>query len=152
MRYHHCNLHCPEEIGIPLSLERLIRTLCMHFSALSEVFWETIEILHEKRSALLLEFRYDIMEQRREEYARALDGLPSSDVVVFIDCTKIQIARPSGSAAQRSFYSGYKRFHCFSYQTISTPDGLIFHLYGPEEGGRHDSTLYRKNNMNQYLE
>jgi hypothetical protein len=93
------------------------------------------------------------MELRRDEYSRALnDVVPLKNCVGFIDCTKISISRPGGeSANQRALYSGHKRYHCFSYQTITTPDGLVFHMYGPEEGRRHDTTLYRKSNMDHHL-
>lgn len=37
------------------------------------------------------------------------------------------------------------------WQTISTPDGLIFHLWGPEDGRRHDSTLYSKSGIDGIL-
>ena len=33
------------------------------------------------------------------------------------------------------------------YQTISTPDGLIFHLHGPLEGRRHNLTLLRESRL-----
>jgi len=68
--------------------------------------------------------------------------------VGFIDCTKIQICRPGCPGVnQRGLYSRNKRFYCFTYQTITKPDGLVFHVYGPEEGRRHDLTLYRKRGM-----
>jgi hypothetical protein len=63
------------------------------------------------------------------------------------------MSRPGGDGSiQRSAYSGHKRFHCFSYQTVATPDGLIIHLYGPVEGRRHDLTLYRASGMDHLLE
>ena len=30
------------------------------------------------------------------------------------------------------------------YQTVTTPDGLLFYMYGPEVERRHDMTLYRE--------
>jgi DDE superfamily endonuclease len=62
------------------------------------------------------------------------------------------MARPGRRRSyQRAYYSGHKRFHCFSYQTITLPDGLIFSVYGPEDGGRHDMTLYSNSNMDEKL-
>ena len=72
--------------------------------------------------------------------------------VGFIDGTKIKMARPKGYAHQRSVWSGHKRMHCFSYQTITTPDGLIFHMYGPVEGRQPDAYLYCKSKMDTVLE
>ena len=37
------------------------------------------------------------------------------------------------------------------YQTISTPDGLIFHMYGPAIGRRHDLTLLRLSGLPEVL-
>jgi DDE superfamily endonuclease len=48
-------------------------------------------------------------------------------------------------------YNGHKRCPGLKFQTVATPDGLNFHVFGPEEGRRHDSTLYIKSNMNAVL-
>lgn len=80
-------------------------------------------------------------------YATAVKkkGAPLNECIGFIDCTKIQMCRPGGRGAnQRSVHSGHKKMHCISYQTITTPDGLVFALWGPEVGRRHDLTLLRK--------
>ncbi len=55
-----------------------------------------------------------------------------------------QIARPSGNMDQNSVYKEHKRMHCLSYQTITTPDGIVFHMYGPVEGRLPDAFLYRE--------
>lgn len=58
------------------------------------------------------------------------------------------MARPGGPGSnQRACYSGHKRMHCLIYQTIRTPDGLIFSLYGPEVGQRHDLSLLRNSGV-----
>ena len=63
------------------------------------------------------------------------------------------MSRPGGrNAIQRSCYSGRKRFHCLIHQTVTTPDGLLFHMYGPEVGRRHDMTLYRQSGIDEQLE
>ena len=41
---------------------------------------------------------------------------------------------------------------CLIYQTITTPDGLIFSLYGPEVGRRHDVTLSRERGIQERLQ
>jgi hypothetical protein len=125
----------------------------MRASALSEVFWEAVETMYDLRSPLLTVFREEFMKLRRDHYSNSLNEIvPLRDCVGFIDCTKIQVSRPGGPAAnQRALFSGHKRYHCLSYQTVTTPDGLIFHMYGPEEERRHHTTLYRKSNMNYHL-
>lgn len=60
--------------------------------------------------------------------------------------------RPGGPIAnQYTVYSGYKRSHCLLYQTITTLDGLIFHMYGPEFVWGHVITLYRETGMDEIL-
>ena len=72
--------------------------------------------------------------------------------MAFIDGTKIKICRPGGqSANQRSVYSGHKRVHCLVSQTLSTPDGLIFHIYGPVEGRHSDRYMYRASDIEKWL-
>lgn len=53
---------------------------------------------------------------------------------------------------QGACYSGHRRMHCLIYLTLSTPDGLIFPLHGPEVGERHDLTLYRESNRESTLQ
>ena len=38
------------------------------------------------------------------------------------------------------------------YQTITTPDGLMFYSCGPEVGRRYDMTLYREINLGSDLQ
>ena len=72
--------------------------------------------------------------------------------VGFIDGPKLHMSRPGGqNLIQRAAYSGHKRFHCLNFQTITAPDGIILHLFGPLEGRRHDSTLYRSSGIDRGL-
>ena len=73
--------------------------------------------------------------------------------VEFIDGTKIRIAGPSGQVHQRAFYGGDKRIHRLSYQTVTTPDALIFHLYGPvqREDNLMPSCTVHQDWMQQYI-
>lgn len=50
----------------------------------------------------------------------------------FIDGTLKACCRPE--RYQRALYSGHKRYHGLKYQSVSTPNGMIAHLYGPIEG------------------
>lgn len=59
-------------------------------------------------------------------------GVPLDSCDDFTDCTKFKMCRPGGANLnQRSVYSGHNRIHSFVYQTITTPDDLLFSLYGP---------------------
>ena len=101
----------------------------MHSSKLSEIFWEQMECFVESRGHLITTLRTELLAERAELYASAIKdkGAPLDNCVGFIDCSKIQMSRPGGDGeAQRACYSGHKRMHCLVYQTITTPDGLIF--------------------------
>lgn len=127
----------------------------MHGPAMSEVMYEVVESLIGLRGNLLTTFRETLMRERAEMYAKAIQekGAPLDNCVGFIDCTKIAMARPGGHGAlQRASYSGHKRMHCLIYQTVTTPDGLMFYMYGPEVGRRHDMTLYRESRLGEVLE
>lgn len=127
----------------------------MRLSVLSEVFWEAVTHFVDNWGHVLTSFRADLMTERVESYASSIreHGGILPNCVGFIDCTKIEMSRPGGPGVnQRACYSGHKRFHCLIYQTITTPDGLIFHMHGPEMGRRHDLTLYRQSGMDNVLE
>lgn len=120
----------------------------------SEIFWELIELFIEKFGRLL-DLNGNFLAERSHMYSNALveAGSMLPDCVGFLDCTKIQMKRPGGGQIfQRSCFSGHKRFHCLIYQTLSTPDGLVFSLFGSLAGRRHDLTVLRSSGWEQILE
>lgn len=121
---------------------------------LSEIFWEALENMIRVRGHLILNWRSDLMERRAAMYASHVhDHAPLDNCVGYMDCTKQKVSRPGGhNSNQRALYTGHKRTWCLKWQTVSTPDGLIFHLWGPEDGRRHDSTLYHKSGIDSILE
>ena len=64
----------------------------------------------------------------------------------FIDGTLLKLARP-GKKMQKAAYSGHKRCHGIKFQNVTTPDGLIAHLYGGIAGSRHDSHMLDNSNI-----
>lgn len=121
---------------------------------LSEIFWESLERMLEVRGHLVLNWRDDLMSRRAAMYAEHIhEHAPLDTCVGYMDCTKQKVSRPGGhNRNQRALYTGHKRTWCLKWQTVSTPDGLIFHIWGPEDGRRHDSTLYRKSDIDSILE
>eukprot|EP00171_Calliarthron_tuberculosum_P020630 IDg20630t1 len=88
-------------------------------------------------------------------YAEAVEakGAALDNCVGFIDGTKIKMCRPGGANSnQRAVYSGHKRFHALSYQTVTVPDGLIMHLYGPVEGRQPDCVMYGRSGLDGCME
>jgi len=77
-------------------------------------------------------------------------GAPIGTVWGFIDGTIQGIARPTYH--QRTCHNGWNRKHCLKYHGIVTPDGLISHLFGPVDGRRNDTFLWRKSNLPHILE
>ena len=88
-------------------------------------------------------------------YADAIShaGAPFDSCVGFVDGERIGISCPGRNGTlQRSCYSGRKSFHFLMYQTLTTPYELIFAIYGPSEGRRHDVTLLRSSGWSSTLE
>lgn len=72
--------------------------------------------------------------------------------VGFLDGTRIRMERPGGSdAAQLSVHNGHKRFYCPAYQTQTTPDGLILHIYSMVEDRLPDISMYHSSGLDQSL-
>lgn len=72
--------------------------------------------------------------------------------VGFTDASRMKICRPGGHAlTQRAAYSGHRGFHCLNFQTIAGPDSIILRPFGPLEGRRHDSTIYRRSGIDDDL-
>lgn len=143
------------KLSYPTLWKGLQEMFGMRASALCKVFYEVIESLVEEHGHLLETFRLPLLAARAETYAKSIKEqvVPLDNCVGFIDCTKIQMSRPGGRCAlQRSVYSGHKRFHCLIYKAITTPDGVMFYMYGPEVGRRHDMTLYRESGIGPTLE
>ena len=78
-------------------------------------------------------------------------GAPLDSCVVFIDATNIYISRLKGSM-QRETYNGHKRRNCIKFQAMTLPDGLIFNVFGPIEGRRHDIILFCNSELEQSLQ
>ena len=123
-----------------------------HTSYLDEMFYFTVQKFYGSFSHLIRNINSSLWISRAPLYAAAISekGLSMSHCIGFIDGTKLQISRPKGRS-QRATYSGHKRINCIKFQAISAPDGLILHLFGPVEGGKHDLTMYRESEVDASL-
>ena len=109
--------------------------------------------LYEVHGKLVTTFRTDLMVERASLYAEAIFKLSDclGKCVGFIDGTKIENSRPGGTSVnQRSLYSRQKSIHCLVYP-LSTPGGLIFHVYGLVEGRHSDRYMYRASDLDNWL-
>lgn len=126
----------------------------MFESQLSETLWEIFTAVYEKFE-YTLKLRSQFMQQRAQLYASAISAerSPLYCVFGFIDCTKIKMCiQGVHNSFQRSVYNGDKKMHSLIYQTISTPDGLIFTMYGTGAGRLYDMFLYHNNGWDQIFQ
>jgi len=121
-------------------------------SSPSEIFCRTVDRLMTMWGHLLTRWRGEITAERAAVYADAVRrrGAPLQTCVGFIDGTAIHVARPGGGL-QRACYSGHKTQHVLKFQSVTTPDGLVFHMYGPHEGRCHDMVLYYESGLDDDL-
>jgi hypothetical protein len=119
-------------------------------SAYSRIVAATVSLLYEKHRDLLY-FHSKLLEDHIDSYCQAIRaaGAPLKTCWGFIDGSKQYIARPSARETatipnenlQRSVFNGHPQRHCFNWQSIQAPVGIIVSLFGPVEGRKHDSTL-----------
>ena len=66
-----------------------------------------------------------------QAYANAVadKGAALSNCFGFVDSTVRPICRPGKD--QKIVYNGHKRVHALKFQSVSLPNGLVAHLYGP---------------------
>ena len=48
-------------------------------------------------------------------------------------------------------YSGHKQFHCLKFQSVTAPNGLIAHMYGPIAGRHHDAFMLSVSGLQRKL-
>ncbi|CAH3195552.1 unnamed protein product [Porites evermanni] len=102
----------------------------------------------------VLDYIYDIHGHRITQWNRQILSQPLlqlySDTIAahgsaldncfgFVDGTVRPICKPGEH--QRVVYNGHKRVHALKFQCVALPNGLIGHLYGPEEGRRHNAGM-----------
>jgi hypothetical protein len=98
-----------------------------------------------------LDFTAERLADKLATFANAIHdaGAPLTECIGFIDGTARPCARPTYH--QRPCYSGHYRTHCLKFQSIVTPDGMLY-IYGPEAGSHHDMYLLNKSNVLSIME
>jgi hypothetical protein len=91
-------------------------------------------VLLERKFREILYLDVDRVKARLQVFSDSIknQGAPLDKCWGFVDGTARYVCRPSRH--QRALYSGYYRSHCLKYHAVTTPDGLITHLYGPVAG------------------
>lgn len=123
----------------------------VHESVVSAVVRALTMFLMNKWESLLT-LNIPRIQHEAKRYAKAtFDRCHSLDNCIgFIDGTNREIARPT--ALQQTFYSGHKHYHSIKFQSWSTPDGLISHIFGPVPGARHDGYMWQKSKVGSVME
>jgi hypothetical protein len=165
-------LHLPEEIREPRSRHVVRRTEAMCIllrrlgyparwtdleaefgrskAFLCSIFLHMIDLIND-RYAVRMRVHPTALAPRLRGYAAAISskGAPLETCFGFVDGTAWQVSRPS--RLQREAYSGHKRYHCFKFQSVQLPNGIIVDLSGPWPGARHDQFLVRASLLEQRL-
>lgn len=137
-----------------LSYPVRLASLCDEFgrsrSWCSSVFTDAILYLYRRWQAPLHWNEAFFSRERIQAYGEAIERRGGGDCYWgYIDGTIVQISRPDEH--QRIWYSGYKHLHCFKYQCIVTPDGLIASAAGPYVGKRADAWMVRDSGLSDNL-
>ena len=101
----------------------------MHLNFLKFLFWESIAYFVDKfRYLLQSPINSSFIQERGRLYSDAVHRKTkaSEKCVGFIGGTVIAISKPDNSVLQNVAYNGHKRKHALKFQTVTTPDGLIF--------------------------
>ena len=117
-------------------------------SAISEIVnWVVTFVDNSWQQLLNFDHEHLLSPYNLERYAKAIHGrgAPLDTIWGFIDCTIHRIARPS--KWQRAAYNGHKKFHALKFQAVMLPNGMIGHLFGPEEGRHNDNFLLTKSSF-----
>jgi nuclease HARBI1 len=140
-------------LAMPTRVEDLEQRFFRSKAAINEIFYEALECFLRWASPLVSEFQNNFLRSRSHLYARKIaekSRNATQHCIGFIDGTLIEIARPPG-LMQRATYSGHKRRPGLKWQAVTTPDGIVFHCFGPFEGRRHDMHLYAQSGIDDVL-
>ena len=70
-----------------------------------------------------------------------------------LDRCSVKIATPSGNwNFQHLFYNVKSKYHCLAYQSLTAPDGMHMHVWGPTAGKHNDRFLLAESGLNTALE
>lgn len=123
-------------------------------SSLCERFYVALDVFVFSFGGQVTKYRDIFLQSRCQLYAQALENYSAGDLRCCVGCVDgphIKTALPP-SGLQRAVYTGYKRTHGIKFQAITSPDGLLFPLYGPSEARLHDMTLFARSRAETFLQ
>jgi hypothetical protein len=111
-------------------------------SRLSLIFSDFSDELYNRFSAKAMSSGIPVGEMPRFADAIMYKSKVSLDnVVAFLDTKATEINRNSDYLQQMANYNGYYGHHCLRWQSLHSPNGITYHLWGPVEGRRSDNYL-----------
>ncbi len=116
-----------------------------HMSELCIIFNVTLKHIFTQHSHRLQSVMQPWVDHERFAQAVYQTGASLSHIWAFIDGTIKHVCRPK--EGQRHLFSGHKRYHGLKYQHVTAPNGLVIHCFGPFEGHRHDSAMFRESGL-----
>jgi nuclease HARBI1 len=140
-------------LAMPSRVEDVEKRFFRTKAAITQIFYEALECFLRWAGPLVSTFQTDFLRTRAEYYSSKISEKyknATQHCAGFSDGTLIEIARPR-SMLQRATYSGHKIRPGLKWQVITTPDGMLFHIFGPYEGRRHDMHLYLIDGVQHYL-
>ena len=144
-------------LSYPGRMYDLEEMFCRGESSITVIVNCMLSCLHDRWSGLLSNLVENVgpgkwlSRDRLLEAAEAVHGkCPIPNCWGFIDGTGRPIARHT--RGQRIWYSGHKRMHMQKFQGVTTPFGIVVHLFGPVEGSRHDAAMLRMSGLLDQIE
>ncbi|XP_074634541.1 uncharacterized protein LOC141893070 [Acropora palmata] len=122
-------------------------------SELSIISNEVIDWIYTEHGHRVTQWNHSILDPTLlSTYANAIfdKGAALDNCFGFIDGTVRPICRPVVN--QRTVYNGHKRVHSLKFQSVTLPNGLIAHLFGPVEGRMHDARMLAVSQLYDDLE
>ena len=117
-----------------------------HSSAMSRIFWDLVaRLLHRVKANILLAHEDPDRWLGYRQAFIAKGSPPELHIAGALDAKQLRVCRPV--QGQRSVYTGHKQEHCFKFQTVVVPDGLIVHSTAAHSGRDHDARVMRDSGL-----
>jgi nuclease HARBI1 len=139
-----------ERLALPSRVEDLEKRCFRSKAAITEIFYEALECFLLWAGPLVSTFQADFLQTRAEYYSSKISenlrmqrsiALGSSTELSLRSLDRVAFGKERPIADTRDL----------KWQVITTPDGMLFHIFGPYEGRRHDMHLYAEPGLDDIL-
>ena len=119
---------------------------CRCESSISYIFWSLVSMILQRVKRQLVFAHEDPVRWAAYKDAFKYKGAPDDlSIAGSLDAKQVAICRPRHN--QRSQYTRHKQMHCFKFQTVVVPDGLIIHTTEANSGRNHDARIVRDSGL-----